>query len=107
VARTQATRLADIEAIAAGLRWTGATGAARPKGSRGFRLSICGGTRESLCRAVENSDGSARQQPARSVFERRNCDKDATVADKISLEAFQTPKTPKKAAVAPVFGFTS
>jgi hypothetical protein len=41
------------------------------------------------------------------VFERRNCDKDATVSDKISLEAFQTPKTPKKAAVAPVFGFSS
>jgi hypothetical protein len=39
-------------------------------------------------------------------FLAENCDPDVTVFDKISPNALETAKTPKKAAVAPVFCFT-
>jgi hypothetical protein len=62
---------------------------------------------ESAGEAVENLRSSILFEPGWFPFHGENCDPDVTVFDKILPKAPQTSKTPKKAALAPVFCFTS
>jgi hypothetical protein len=62
---------------------------------------------ESAGEAVENLRSSILIRARLVPFDGENCDPDVTVLDKILPKALQTAKTPKKAALAPVFCFTS